>query len=230
MKITFHPLGDHALLIQWEQKIDILINTQVVQLSRAIEGADFPAVQYCLPAYCSLTIGYLPEKMDYTTLCRKIKDLAENQENKKAPEEKKRRITIPVCYQGDFAPDLEWMSSQIGLSPEQIVQLHTATTFRVYMLGFLPGFAYLGTLPKVLRASRKETPRLRVPAGSVALAGLQTGIYPFESPGGWQIIGRTPLKVFDPEREQPFLIRAGDEVRFEAIDQASFQELSKKQL
>lgn len=228
MKITYQPFGDQALLLQWEQRIDPIINAQVSHLSRAIETAGIPGIQYCLPAYCSLTVGYQPEQISYEKLCASIASIIPDLEKLSILSSENRKIIVPVCYDDIYAPDLEWLATHTSITREQIIQLHTSTSFRVYMLGFMPGFPYLGTLPKSLEAPRKETPRLSVPAGSVALAGLQTGIYPIESPGGWQIIGRTPWKIFDPEREEPFLLQVGDEVRFEAIDQVDFDKMIKQ--
>lgn len=225
MNINIKPYGDRALLIEWEQRIDPVINTEVVRLHQAISGARIAGVQFCIPAYCSLTVGFQPEQIPFAELCEQIKALSAHMGKVHSQAIQSRTVEIPVCYEDPFAPDLVWMAQHTGLEKEQIIQLHTATLFRVYMLGFMPGFPYLGILPKVLEAPRKETPRVRVPAGSVALAGLQTGIYPIESPGGWQIIGRTPLKVFDPKREEPFLLQAGDEVQFRAIGVADFKAL-----
>lgn len=222
MQITFHPFGSRALLIKWEQRIDPEINRQVIQLANSIEGAAIAGVQYCIPAYCSLTVGYHPEQITFPALREHIFSLATEANALSTALAPPRQITIPVCYEDEFAPDIDWLSKHSGLAKEYIISLHTSTVFRVYMIGFLPGFPYMGTLPEVLNAPRKATPRKRVPPGSVAVAGLQTGIYPFESPGGWQLIGRTPLKLFDPERETPFYLQAGDEVRFQAIDRHAF--------
>ncbi|MCB0628283.1 MAG: 5-oxoprolinase subunit PxpB [Saprospiraceae bacterium] len=226
MNITFHRFGSQALLIQWEQRIDRDINAAVVRLAKEIEQAKIPGITYCLPAYCSLTVGYRSPMITYDLLCREIEALISAQRTLTSTMPSPRQITIPVCYEGPCAPDLEWLSEHTGLDCEQIISLHTSTPFHVYLIGFLPGFPYLATLPSVLHAPRKETPRLRVPAGSVALAGLQTGIYPLESPGGWQIIGRTPVRLFDPKRESPFYLQTGDEVRFEAIGWDAFQHAS----
>lgn len=227
MKVTIQPYGDRALLVQWQQIIDPGINAEVVQLSQAISKAAMGGVQYCIPAYCSLTVGFDPKLVKYEELCDQIRSLQPQRGTERPQEAVSRQITIPVCYDDDFAPDLEWLSQYFGLEKEQIIQLHTHSVFRVYMLGFMPGFPYMGSLPKALETPRKDSPRLRVPAGSVGLAGLQTGIYPIESPGGWQIIGRTPIKIFDPEREQPFYLQAGDEVRFEAIDLEAYHAFKK---
>lgn len=227
MKTTFHPYGERALLINWEQSIAPEINQAVVQLNQVIVDARIDGLAFCIPAYCSLTIGFHPEKITYYALCERISRLLEQvPENALEPQLEKKWI-IPVCYEEPYAPDLEWLSQHCGLEKEQIIHIHTNTIFRVYMLGFMPGFPYMGTLPQVLEAPRKNAPRVRIPAGAVAVAGLQTGIYPIESPGGWQIIGRTPWEIFDPERATPFLLQAGDQVQFEAIDEKAFQNMEK---
>lgn len=225
MKINIQPFGDQALLVQWEQIIDPQINSEVIRLDRAIQRSKINGFNFSIPAYCSLTIGFKPELISYEQLSAQIRELHRQSDNTSPRAFPSRKITIPVCYQGAYAPDLDWLSQHFGLEPEQIIHLHTHAPFRVYMLGFMPGFPYMGKLPQALETPRKTTPRLRVPAGAVGLAGLQTGIYPIESPGGWQIIGRTPLKIFDPEREQPFLLAPGDEVHFEAISEADFLNL-----
>lgn len=224
VKISFHSYGDRALLLQWDQHIAPEINGEVIRLSRKIEQAGLPGVRFLIPAYCSLTIGFDPELTSLKDLSGHIKSLAEDKSEANEENIQHRKLIIPVCYEGACAPDLDWVSQKSGLSSKQIIQLHTGTTFRVFLLGFLPGFPYLGTLPKVLDMPRKKTPRLRVPAGSVGLAGLQTGIYPQESPGGWQIIGRTPRKIFDPQRSPPFLLQPGDQVQFRAITLQEFNE------
>lgn len=136
------------------------------------------------------------------------------------PRTPSRTIDIPVCYDADFGLDLEWLARETRLTIEQVIALHIGATYQVHFLGFLPGFAYMGGLPQPLRVPRHTSPRTRVPAGSVAIAGAQTGIYPSDTPGGWRILGRTPLTIFDPAREQPSLLLPGDTVRFVRVDRA----------
>lgn len=137
-----------------------------------------------------------------------------------------RTIDIPVCYDCEFGLDLEWLAREVGLSIDEVIARHTGATYHVHFLGFLPGFAYMGGVPDVLRVPRHASPRTRVPAGSVAIAGAQAGIYPSDTPGGWRILGRTPLAVFDPSRSDPSLLQPGDRVRFVRIDRARFDELA----
>ena len=207
--MTFHPYGDSAILINFEQRIDADINAQVSALTRSIEAANIDGITFCIPAYCSLTVGYDPSILHYEQWSQILQSLI-NSVQTKVEQKEVRKLQIPVCYDLAFAIDMEEVQRQKDLSVEEIINLHESTTYRVYMLGFLPGFAYMGRLPEALYVKRKTTPRLRVPAQSVGLAGFQTGIYPSIAPGGWQIIGKTPLKTFDGRKENPFLFQAGD--------------------
>jgi inhibitor of KinA len=135
-------------------------------------------------------------------------------------------VRIPVCYGGELGPDLDGVAAFGSVSTDEVIALHSAPTYRVFMLGFVPGFAYMGVVDARIAAPRRPTPRVRVPAGSVGIAGVQTGIYPTETPGGWQLIGRTPVKPFDARREKPFLMKAGDSVQFYPIDRAEFERLA----
>ncbi|RMG76867.1 MAG: 5-oxoprolinase subunit PxpB [Bacteroidetes bacterium] len=219
MNTEFFPLGDAALVIQFESGISPEINRQVVALAKKIETANLTGIRFLVPAYCSLTVGYDPAQTNFATLVGQIQALPDDPATE-AETSEKDLLEIPVCYEPPFSPDLDEVCALTGCSPDEIIRLHTTTVFRVYMLGFLPGFPYLGRLPEVLSCPRKRRPRLRVPAGAVGLAGLQTGIYPVEAPGGWQIIGQTPMRIFAPERQPPFLFEAGRHVRFYPISKA----------
>ncbi len=227
MKISFHPLGDEAMLINFEQKIDGLINEQVHSLARSIELSNFPFINYITPAYCSLTIVFNKSQIGYAELEKRIIALEDKLE--KPADSITRKLYIPVCYHRSFALDLNEVINQTGLSASEIVENHTSIPFKVYMLGFLPGFPYLGKLPIEMECCRKANPRLDVPKGAVGLAGLQTGIYPRASPGGWQIIGNTPIDLFSTDRSQPFLFQAGDDVQFYSISKSKHQLIAKEQ-
>lgn len=216
--------GDQALLVNLEQEIDEDINKRVIALNQALEKEGPKGLKYTIPAYCSLTLAYDPMKTDFDTLRIKLEEIALNIADLET-DTQTRTLNIPVCYEDPFALDFEEVMSQTNLSREEIVSLHTNTQFRVFMLGFMPGFTYMGKLPKSLFCKRKQNPRLRVPKGAVGLAGFQTGIYPSELPGGWQIIGRTPLPLFDPQAENPFLFQAGDRVRFISISAMAYKDL-----
>jgi inhibitor of KinA len=206
--MTIQPFGDRALLINWEQRIDPELNATVQAWQQAIEQAAFKGVAYSIPAYCSLTVVFNPLQIAFRTLAEQIQAIEIPGQSIRHTG---RTLEIPVDYNG---ADLPEVAQRTGLSEAEVIELHTNRPYRVYLIGFLPGFPYLGPLPEALHCPRKQTPRQSVPAGAVGLAGAQTGIYPFEAPGGWQIIGQTPLKVFDAEAQDPFLLRPGDTVIF----------------
>jgi len=219
--ITYHPFGDSALLINFEQRIDPKINRKVIQWYQAIKSAKIKGTTFCSPAYCSITIGYQPHQITFNALQERIASLEIHQ----GAETKIRELKIPVCYDPKYALDLHQVSPKLGLTPDEVIALHTSVAYQVYMIGFLPGFTYMGTLHKKLECKRKATPRLKVPARSVGLAGLQTGIYPGEAPGGWQIIGRTPVEIFDSSKAEPYLFRPGDTVTFYSITAKEFLQM-----
>ncbi len=210
MKIM--PYGSSALLVQMEQRIDPATHDKVVRLDEAVATQNWAAVRYTIPAYCSLTIGYDPAVTAFAEMKKAVEALWA--QLPPASRRTARRIRIPVSYDDEHALDKERIMEAAQLEWEEVIRLHQEPVYRVYMIGFLPGFPYLGRLPEALRSKRLSVPRKRVPALSVGLAGLQTGIYPFEAPGGWLIIGRAMAPVFEPERREPFLLRAGDEVVF----------------
>jgi len=217
MKIQ--PFGDSSLLISYENEISEMTNQKVIALFQLLESKK--GITFQIPAYNSLTVGI---DQDIWSL-HEATIFIRNQTSDALDfiSKTNKEYIIPVCYEGDFAPDLNDISNHIGISPTELVTLHTANCYRVFMLGFVAGFAYMGTLDSKLESPRKDSPRLSVPAGSVGLAGLQTGIYPTQAPGGWQIIGRTPLEMFSPERNDPTLLKPGDSVRFRAISKEEYQ-------
>ena len=222
--------GDQAILINFEQKIDPAINAAVVTLKDAIETATISGITFMIPAYCSLTIGYNPTVIEYEILVKVVEQIAANALTTihNNPNQKEvRQLKIPVCYELPYALDLKELSEAKNLPIKEIINTHTSQTYKVYMLGFMPGFVFMGKIAPKLECSRKVTPRLRIPPNSVGIAGLQTGIYPTASPGGWQILGRTPLKIFNPQKENPFLFQAGDEVTFYPITTNEFLTIEK---
>ncbi|NJE53819.1 5-oxoprolinase subunit PxpB [Thermococcus sp. 21S9] len=218
--MNFKPLGDSALLVSFGEVIDEETNDRVHALARAIEKADFEWLVEVVPAYSSLAVIYEPELIDFEGVKRAIQGLEFSAEKFKG-----RLVEIPVLYGGKYGPDLEFVAQYNGLTPEEVIEIHSKPVYRVYFLGFLPGFAYLGGMDERIATPRLEKPRLKVPAGSVGIAGKQTGIYPLESPGGWRLIGRTPLRLFDPSKEPPTLLQPGDRVKFVPIDEGEFEEL-----
>lgn len=215
------PYGDSALIINFDQQISYEIHELVKAYHFAIQS--FDEVQYQIPAYCSITVVYDFESIKYEQLKTKIARLNVLPDQSQSILESKI-IDIPVCYEGSYAPDLLSLSEDLGLKSKEIIALHTGQLYDVYMMGFLPGFPYLGKIPEKLECKRKSNPRKHVKAGSVGLAGNQTGIYPSDAPGGWQLIGQTPLKIFNISKPDPFLIKMGDKVRFNSISSSEFEE------
>ncbi len=203
------PLSDSSVLLRLGESIAPAINRRVHLLAAALSLHPLPGLRETVPGYASLTLHYDPLALTYAQVCEWLESrLNLVAETASLPS---KMVEVPVAYDG---PDLDFVSTYCRLTVDEVIRLHAGTVYTVYMIGFTPGFPYLGILPEALRVPRMETPRPKVPAGSVALAGVQTGIYPVESPGGWRLIGRAPLSLFDPQREPPFLFAPGDEVRF----------------
>lgn len=223
--MNIQPFGDKALLVTFEKKIDPEINQQVINLYHTLKASG--NFTFLTPAYCSLTVGIDRTLYTISEATELINELASHPPTNQMAYV--RDVTIPVCYDAEFALDMDEVCQTTGLSRSQIIEIHSSTQFRVYMLGFVAGFAYMGTLPKELVCARKKSPRKSVPKGAVGLAGHQTGIYPVNAPGGWQIIGQTPVEMFDTRREEPNLLFPGDKVRFRAISKDEFKLIALKQ-
>lgn len=217
------PYGDQAILINFENKIDLTVNQKVIGISNYLNESKPIGFRYCIPSYCSLTVVYDPLVTSFKELSTEIISIDNNSDSTVTTNS--RVLKIPVCYSKQHAPDLEAFAKTKSISVEEIIAIHSSQVYHVYMLGFLPGFAYLGKSPESLMAERLASPRLKVPTGSVGLAGLQTGIYPCESPGGWQLIGRTPIKTFDEDRENPSLFKVGDKITFRSISNAEYKDI-----
>jgi inhibitor of KinA len=201
------------LLVEFEQRIDPTVNDRVIQLAERLARRVRSSVRDIVPAYCSIGIHFDPLLTDLAALERVIGEEAQQLEHAE-PREPAHVIDIPVRYGGAAGPDLGAVAAWAGCSAEEVVARHTARTYRVYMLGFVPGFSYMGRVDSSIAAPRHRVPRERVPAGSVGIAGEQTGVYPISTPGGWQLIGRTELAMFDATRTPPSLLNPGDFVRF----------------
>lgn len=219
--------GDSAVIVEFGDSIDMKTNAKVQQLRRSIECAQLGGIVEMVPTYRSLAVYFDPVEVEYVVpFFERLKILA--QKTKGEISEGGLTIVIPVCYGGEFGPDMGNVVNHTGLTEEEIIRRHTAPDYYCYMLGFTPGFSYLGGMDETLATPRLKEPRKVIPAGSVGIAGKQTGIYPIESPGGWQLIGRTPLRLFDPEGEPPFLIDAGMWVRFQSIAKEEYDEIAAK--
>jgi inhibitor of KinA len=220
------PLGDSAITIDFGNYIDPAVNARVISLFHYLQNNPLEGMLEAVPAYSTLTVYYdvvyirmkkeVPSAYDY--MRKNIEKLLITAIN--TGDLPPNHIKIPVCYDGQ---DMEWIMQQKRLSAEEIIQIHSETIYRVYMLGFLPGFPYMGEVDERIAVPRKQQPRLKVEAGSIGIAGKQTGIYPVASPGGWQIIGRTPLNIFDVKREPSVLVNPGDTVQFYPISKDEFE-------
>jgi len=212
--------GETCLVTEFGDAIDPAVNARVQSLRRMLEASGEPGLQECVPTYRSLAIYHDPLVLPPEALAERVRALLPRCAAA-APEEGEG-IEIPVLYGGEEGPDLEDVARIAGLDPEEVVRRHSARDYWCHMLGFTPGFAYLGGMDESLAAPRLENPRTRIPAGSVGIAGKQTGIYPIDSQGGWRLIGRTPLRLFDPAAEEPILLDAGLWIRFVPVDRATF--------
>jgi len=218
----YMPFGDNGLLIEFGDVISLEVNRRVIALSEAIIGAKIQGVEELVPTYRSLLVGYNASKISYEQLVFRIKDIEKTMEER-SMEKVGRKIIIPVVYGGEYGLDLTDVARFHGLTEEQVVKIHSGREYRVYMVGFVAGFPYLGEVADEIATPRLETPRLKVPAGSVGIAEKQTGIYPCEAPGGWRIIGRTPSRLFNPLQQPPVLLQLGDIVKFKPISEKEFR-------
>lgn len=223
-----YSLGEQAVTVRFGQAIDDNIHRQVLTLAASLEEEPLHGLLDIVPSYCAMTVYYDLMATNYEevhqTLINRIRLL-----NGKASTVTGKTVEIPVCYGSSYGPDLTALAARHQLSEEEVVRLHAEARYKVYMIGFAPGFPYLGGLPVKLATPRLDSPRSMVPAGSVGIADCQTGVYPLETPGGWNIIGQTPLKLFDPQQQPPSLLKAGDMVRFIPVSEQEFNELEGKQ-
>ena len=233
-EFKIYALSEQAVTLVFGKEINEKTASEISNFNRLLNNNPFKGFTSSVPAYTTLSIFYdllsvissdLPGENGFEKVSNYLKSL--NSKNQEDFAEVPNRITLPVLYGAEFGPDLDEASNMTNLSVEEVIALHTSAIYKVYMIGFVPGFAYLGGMDERLASPRKLTPRGSVPAGSVGIAGKQTGIYPLETPGGWQIIGQTPLKIFDANRIQPSLLKAGDEVKFQSIGLQEFNELRR---
>jgi len=220
-KAIFFYAGDRGLLLEFGDEISPEVNEKVRRMAFAIHEEAIEGIVETIPTYRSLLIIYKPLILSVADLKKRLERIEEGLRD--IPFSESRVTRIPVVYGGGYGPDLDYVAQYHQISPEEVIRLHCSKPYLIYLIGFVPGFPYMGKLPEALVTPRLKTPRLSVPAGSVAIAQTQTGIYPMESPGGWQLIGRTPVKLFAPEREPPSLLRMGDLVQFYPIGEDEFK-------
>jgi KipI family sensor histidine kinase inhibitor len=222
----FVPASDQSLLIYFDNKITLRAHEQVRKILRSLELQPIAGVRNLHPAYCSLLVNFDATKLRHERLEETLRGYLARLDKVTLPEP--RQIEIPVCYGSEYGPDLNEVAALQEMTPAQVIELHASTTYLVYFLGFVPGFAYLGELPEALVTPRLATPRKKVPPGSVGIAGRQTGVYPFATPGGWRLLGRTPLSLFRAGRDGLSLLAIGDRVRFVPIPSEQFAALERE--
>jgi KipI family sensor histidine kinase inhibitor len=217
--------GDRAIFVEFGDSIDPEVNRRVSNLKLSLEKAGVPGIVESVPTYRSLLIYFNPLQIPASKLRETVCSLLQSTVENELP--RRRLVEIPTSYGGEFGPDLELVAGHNNLSPAEVIRIHSDARYLIYMLGFMPGFPYLGGMSPKIAIPRKTTPRMKLAAGSVGIAGNQTGIYPAESPGGWQIIGRTPLELFHSTREPPSILRAGDYLTFVSITPEEFTTIEK---
>lgn len=227
MKI--YPVGDMSLSVDFGNYIDEDRNNKVMKLESCLREQGIPGVLETVPSYRALMIRYDPRILSYESLGKAILDLRDVVDAAGANTEKKHIHLIPCCYGGVYGEDLAGMEKITGLPAEEIIRIHAGTDYKIYMLGFLPGFVYLGGMDERIAAARLDEPRVAIPAGSVGIGGKQTGVYPIASPGGWRLIGTTPVKFYDPNREKPILCSAGEYIRFLPVSPEEYRRIEQAQ-
>ena len=224
-EVRFLTCGDCAVTVAFPQEIREETNRRIRFLAAEIQNAGIRGLRETVPTFCSLTVYFEPLVLPRRKLERLILRLLASYREGEAGQ--KRVFRIPVCYEEEYAPDMEDVCRLTGLTRQQVIDLHSGPDYLIYMLGFLPGFPYLGGMDPRLEVPRLDSPRTRIPPGAVGIGGKQTGIYPLASPGGWRLIGRTPAVLYDPHRETPILYQAGDYIRFCPITREEFQRLAE---
>lgn len=220
-KVT--AFGDCCLRIQFGKEISPKINQLIRSFSMMLSNEKIDGIVEWIPTYTTLSIIYHPYIISYQALKEEILKLKEKVEKVNVP--KASVIYIPTCYEEEYAPDLSNVAEHVGLDEEEVISIHKRNNYLIYMMGFAPGFPYLGGMSKKIATPRLANPRPRIPVGSVGIAETQTGIYPVETPGGWQLIGRTPLQLYDAKSEHPLLLKAGDYIRFTSISKTEYKEI-----
>jgi len=225
---AFHVVaaGDSAVILELPNRIDPDINAAAVAIAESVQADAIAGVRDIVPTYRTVAVHFDPLRTDYAALVERLRAVSSQLAQQTARSVPSQPIRVPVLYGGDSGPDLASVALYAGVSEAEAVEIHASRLYRVFMLGFMPGLAYMGSVDPRIAAPRLAVPRVRVAAGSVGIAGAQTGVYPLSTPGGWQIVGATPLRPFDPRRSEPFLFKAGDAVQFYAIDEQEYESLS----
>ncbi|WP_080873031.1 5-oxoprolinase subunit PxpB [Oceanobacillus timonensis] len=230
---TFHPLSERAIIITLGEGIDPQLHAYVQKVMTALNENPFEGYIESVPSYTGVTVFYDPIKVRkntypkakiHKTVMGWLEERVKEAGKKYTSNSKQHIVEVPVCYGGDFGPDLSDVAEKNELSEEEVIQIHANGEYLVYMIGFAPGFPFIGGMSEEIATPRKEKPRELVPAGAVGIAGAQTGVYPFATPGGWQLIGQTPITLFDVDREQPSLLKSGDMVKFKPISRKEYEE------
>lgn len=218
--------GDTSVTVEFGNEISTEINAAIRAFNIALENSGIEGIVETVPTYRSLTVHYKPEVLLHDELVKKLEELLQKLDEIEIPPA--TVVEIPVLYGGEEGPDLGFVAEHNHKTPQEVIDIHTGTEYLIYMLGFTPGFTYLGGMSDEIATPRLTSPRVKIPGGSVGIAGAQTGIYPIDSPGGWQLIGKTPVKPYDPARETPILLSAGQYVKFRAIDRAEYDAIAKQ--
>lgn len=222
--LRFAPVGDKAVTAVFGDTIDPAINRRIRHTVQALQTEVGHTIEEMVSTYSSILVIYDPLKKDYDAICDMI-SAASQTENETAAADKVRVVEIPTVYGGEYGMDMDFVAEHAGLTAAEVINIHSGTDYLVYMLGFIPGFTYLGGMDERIATPRLTTPRTLIPAGSVGIAGAQTGMYPSDSPGGWQIIGRTPVRLYDGNSEKPTLLEAGDYVRYVPVSEEEFLDI-----
>ena len=226
--VKFLLTGDTSLSVEFGNEISTEINAKIRAFNIALENSKIPGIVETVPTYRSLMIHYDPEVILCAPLMEELRGLLGKLDQIRIPPSEV--IEIPVLYGGEeMGPDLAFVAEHAGKTQEEVIQIHTSTEYLIYMLGFTPGFTYLGGMDESIATPRLKQPRVKIPAGSVGIAGSQTGVYPIDSPGGWQLIGLTPVRMYDPDRAEPILPKAGEYIKFYSITKAEFDEIAAQE-
>lgn len=225
-EVRIKPIGDTGVTVVFGNAISSQVNGRVLALEEKLRGREGEGIVETVPAFSSLLVYYDPLILEYENVIHMIDALVDERDGTDSVRGK--TVEIPVCYGSEYGMDLGFVAEHSGLSEDEVIRIHSGRDYRIYMVGFLPGFPYLGGLDERLYTPRLSNPRMRIPAGSVGIGGEQTGIYPLDSPGGWRLIGRTPLKLYDPLQEGEMLFQAGDSIRFIPVDSREFKALAAK--